>query len=98
VVFNFRFSTEVTAEELQQRTRAILDKHGVRHAIEWRLHGQPFLTAEGPLVGAIQRAVQRVKGIEPVLSTSGGTSDGRFIAPTGAQVVELGPATPPSTA
>ncbi|MBK8970210.1 MAG: succinyl-diaminopimelate desuccinylase [Hahellaceae bacterium] len=91
VVFNFRFSTEVTADELKARTTAILDKHQVRYHIDWRLHGEPFLTAKGPLVEACKRAIQRVKGIETELSTSGGTSDGRFIAPTGAQVVELGP-------
>lgn len=91
VVFNFRFSTETTAEELKARTTAILDKHQVRYQIDWRLHGEPFLTAQGPLVDACKRAIQRVKGIETELSTSGGTSDGRFIAPTGAQVVELGP-------
>ena len=91
VVFNFRFSTELTADILQQRTEAILDKHGLDYALEWNLSGQPFLTSEGPLVEAVQNAIRRVTGRDTVLSTAGGTSDGRFIAPTGAQVVELGP-------
>lgn len=91
VVFNFRFSTELTADILQQRTEAILEKHGLDYALEWNLSGQPFLTSEGPLVEAAQNAIRRVTGRDTVLSTAGGTSDGRFIAPTGAQVVELGP-------
>lgn len=91
VVFNFRFSTELTADILQQRTEAILNKHGLDYALEWNLSGQPFLTSEGPLVEAVQNAIRRVTGRDTVLSTAGGTSDGRFIAPTGAQVVELGP-------
>ncbi|WP_036255985.1 succinyl-diaminopimelate desuccinylase [Spongiibacter marinus] len=91
VVFNFRFSTELTADILQQRTEAILDKHSLDYALEWNLSGQPFLTSEGPLVEAAQNAIRRVTGRDTVLSTAGGTSDGRFIAPTGAQVVELGP-------
>ncbi len=91
VVFNFRYSTEVTAEDLQARTLAILARHGVDARIEWRLHGRPFLTPEGRLIEAIRRSVIRVRGLTPELSTSGGTSDGRFIAPTGAEVVELGP-------
>lgn len=91
VVFNFRFSTELTAEILKQRTCAILDRHQLDYSIDWNLSGQPFLTAEGPLVEAAQQAVREVTGRETKLSTAGGTSDGRFIAPTGAQVVELGP-------
>ena len=91
VVFNFRFSTELTAEILQQRSEAILDKHGLDYQIDWQLSGQPFLTAEGPLVEAAQQAIRHVTGEDTQLSTAGGTSDGRFIAPTGAQVVELGP-------
>lgn len=91
VVFNFRFSTELTADILQQRTEAILEKHDLDYALEWNLSGQPFLTSEGPLVEAAQNAIRRVTGRDTVLSTAGGTSDGRFIAPTGAQVVELGP-------
>jgi len=91
VLFNFRFSTEVTAEQLKERTHAILDKFQFDYDIEWNLSGQPFLTAAGPLVDAAVNAIQSEKGIQTELSTSGGTSDGRFIAPTGAQVLELGP-------
>ncbi|WP_439133914.1 succinyl-diaminopimelate desuccinylase [Pseudomaricurvus sp.] len=91
VIFNFRFSTEVTEEQLRERTEAILNKHGVDYDIDWRLSGLPFLTSEGPLVEAAVEAIRHVAGFETELSTAGGTSDGRFIAPTGAQVVELGP-------
>lgn len=91
VVFNFRFSTEVTEAALRERTEAIFNKHGLDYQIDWKLSGQPFLTAEGELVDAVVRAVETKAGQKPVLSTAGGTSDGRFIAPTGAQVVELGP-------
>lgn len=91
VVFNFRFSTELTAEILQQRTEAILDKHGLKYDIEWNLSGQPFLTDCGPLVDASVQAIKEITGRDTELSTAGGTSDGRFIAPTGAQVLELGP-------
>lgn len=90
VVFNFRFSTEVTAEQLQQRVQAILDGHALTYELKWSLSGQPFLTPQGELVAAAQQAIRQVQGIETTLSTSGGTSDGRFIAPTGAQVLELG--------
>ncbi|MBE0507778.1 MAG: succinyl-diaminopimelate desuccinylase [Marinospirillum sp.] len=91
VLFNFRFSTELTAEQLQQRTQALLDRHGLNYEIQWTLSGLPFLTAAGALVEAADRAIYKVTGQKTQLSTSGGTSDGRFIAPTGAQVVELGP-------
>lgn len=91
LIFNFRFSTEVTQEQLQQRTEAILHKHKLDFDLEWKLSGLPFLTAKGALVEAAVAAISDVCGIESTLSTSGGTSDGRFIAPTGAQVVELGP-------
>jgi succinyl-diaminopimelate desuccinylase len=91
VDFNFRFSTEVTAEELKERVRVILDKHTQDWDIDWILSGNPFLTEEGSLVSAVQTSIRDVTGYETELSTSGGTSDGRFIAPTGAQVVELGP-------
>lgn len=94
VVFNFRFSTETTEEELRAKTHEILDKHfadsDASYDIEWKLSGNPFITPEGKLVSACQHAVKEVTGIDTTLSTSGGTSDGRFIAPTGAQVVELG--------
>lgn len=91
ILFNFRFSTEVTAEELKQRTHTILDKYKLDYDIDWNLSGQPFLTEAGPLVHAAVASIKEIKGIEPTLSTTGGTSDGRFIAPTGAQVLELGP-------
>ncbi len=90
VVFNFRFSTEVTVEQLKARTEAILKKHGLSYTLPWSLSGLPFLTAKGELVAAAQTAIRDIQGLETELSTSGGTSDGRFIAPTGAQVVELG--------
>ncbi|AQQ68083.1 succinyl-diaminopimelate desuccinylase [Microbulbifer agarilyticus] len=91
VVCNWRFSTENTAEELESRARAIFDKHGLKYDANFNLSGQPFLTAAGPLVESAQAAIRKVTGRETQLSTAGGTSDGRFIAPTGAQVVELGP-------
>lgn len=90
IVFNFRFSTELTADQLKTRTHAILDKHNLKYTLDWSLSGQPFLTAEGELVAAAQAAIRETVGVETELSTSGGTSDGRFIAPTGAQVLELG--------
>ncbi|WP_160153027.1 succinyl-diaminopimelate desuccinylase [Microbulbifer sp. ALW1] len=91
VVCNWRFSTETTAEDLERRARAIFDKHGLKYEADFNLSGQPFLTAEGPLVESAQAAIKKVTGRDTELSTAGGTSDGRFIAPTGAQVVELGP-------
>jgi len=91
VQFNFRFSTEVTEAELRQRTEAILDAHGLDYELRWSLSGQPFLTASGALVDATVASINAVTGLTPELSTAGGTSDGRFIAPTGAQVVEVGP-------
>lgn len=90
-LFNFRFSTESTAAGLQQRVEAILDRHRLDYSLVWRLSGEPFLTRPDALVHALQDAVRDVTGLETRLSTDGGTSDGRFIAPTGAQVVELGP-------
>lgn len=91
VQFNFRFSTEVTDQELIERTRAILDSHELDYELDWTFNGQPFLTDKGPLVEATRHAIKTVTDRETELSTAGGTSDGRFIAPTGAQVVELGP-------
>jgi succinyl-diaminopimelate desuccinylase len=91
IVFNFRFSTELTETDLRTRTEAILDKHGLEYELTWKLSGHPFLTSSGALVAAAQNAIRKVTGRETELSTAGGTSDGRFIAPTGAQVVELGP-------
>lgn len=89
-LFNFRYSTEVTAEELKARTLEILDRNNVEYDIVWTHSGLPFLTPVGELVNAAQNAIRNVTGVEAELSTSGGTSDGRFIAPTGAQVLELG--------
>ncbi|VAW99302.1 N-succinyl-L,L-diaminopimelate desuccinylase, partial [hydrothermal vent metagenome] len=91
VVFNFRFSTETTSKKLQQEVEAILNKYDFEYDLKWILSGQPFLTAEGKLLDAASSAIKKVVGIETKLSTAGGTSDGRFIAPTGAQVLELGP-------
>jgi succinyl-diaminopimelate desuccinylase len=91
VVFNFRFSTEVTDQQLRDRTTEILDKHQLNYELNWHLSGQPFLTAEGALVDAAVKAVKEITGLDTELSTAGGTSDGRFIAPMGTQVVELGP-------
>jgi len=91
IVFNFRYSTETTHEQLQQRAENILNKHNVKYTANWNLSGLPFLTPSGALVDAVCAAVKAVQGIDTELSTAGGTSDGRFIAPTGAQVVELGP-------
>ena len=99
VIFNFRFSTETSEDELKAKTHAIFDKYfkdshlvgnEASYDIHWKLSGQPFLTPEGKLVSACQQAIKSVTGTDTTLSTSGGTSDGRFIAPTGAQVVELG--------
>jgi len=91
VIFNFRFSTEVTDEQLREATEAMFTRHNLDYELEWKLHGAPFLTATGALVDAAVSAIRDVTGRETELSTAGGTSDGRFIAPTGAQVVELGP-------
>ena len=90
VTFNFRYSTEVTAEELKARVLEILDRHGLTYEIHWTHSGLPFLTPVGELVNSAKNAIRNVTGRETELSTSGGTSDGRFIAPTGAQVLELG--------
>jgi succinyl-diaminopimelate desuccinylase len=89
--FNFRFSPEVTPEILQERVRAILDKHGLSYRDEWRVSAQPFMTRQGVLVEAVLQSIHAITGLDADLSTLGGTSDGRFIAPTGAEVVELGP-------
>ncbi len=91
VVFNFRYSTQSTHLQLQRRVVAILDKYQLDYKIVWTHSGAPFLTPKGDLVRACACAIQNVTQLETQLSTSGGTSDGRFIAPSGAQVVELGP-------
>ncbi len=88
--FNLRWSTEQTLDGLQSEVRAILDRHQLRYDIQWKVAGLPFLTRPGRLIDAATSAIRDVTGVEPLLSTGGGTSDGRFIAPTGAQVVELG--------
>ena len=87
---NFRYSTESTAEGLKAAVIAILDKHKVDYKIDWRLSGEPFLTATGKLLQAVQESILAETGLNTELSTSGGTSDGRFIAPSGAEVIELG--------
>ncbi len=91
VVFNFRYSTETTHQELKQKVLAILDKHHLDYEIEWKLNGEPFLTPKGSLVEASKKAIQQVCNMHTQALTTGGTSDGRFIAKTGAQVVEIGP-------
>jgi succinyl-diaminopimelate desuccinylase len=91
VQFNLRFSTELNDSDIKQRVEAILDKHKQCYTLNWTVSGQPFLTPGGALVEAAQQAIKSVCGLDAELSTAGGTSDGRFIAPTGAQVVELGP-------
>jgi succinyl-diaminopimelate desuccinylase len=91
VQFNLRFSTELTPEEIDTRVRRILDQGGFGYDLLWRLSGHPFLTPPGDLFDAARAAIREVTGIDPESSTAGGTSDARFIAPTGAQVVEFGP-------
>lgn len=91
VDFNFRFSTEATPESLQARVKAVLDAHGLDYTLSWTVGGLPFLTPPGELVAAVQQAIRDETGIETELSTSGGTSDARFIAKICRQVVELGP-------
>jgi succinyl-diaminopimelate desuccinylase len=90
-LFNFRFSSEVTAEELMAKTASIFDTHYTNYTLEWQLSGNPFITAKGILTDAVSAAIQDITGLETQLSTGGGTSDGRFIAPSGAEVVEIGP-------
>ena len=91
IKFNFRHSTASTTESLQTRVVNILDRHGVTYDLEWRVDGRPFLTQRGDLVDAITRAIKTVTGVDTELSTTGGTSDGRFIADICPQVVEFGP-------
>ncbi|MBP1151705.1 MULTISPECIES: succinyl-diaminopimelate desuccinylase [Methylocaldum] len=91
VLFNFRFSTALTEDQIKQRVHAILDKHGLRYELNWRLSGAPFLTTQPELIEATQKALETVLMRRASPDTGGGTSDGRFVAPTGAQVVELGP-------
>lgn len=91
IELNLRFGTASTPDALKQRIESILDAHGLRYGLQWHVSGLPFLTAEGPLIEAARRAVTAELGRAPALSTAGGTSDGRFIAPAGAQVIEIGP-------
>lgn len=91
VHFNFRYSTAVTEVQLRERVENILQSHGLRYDLAWTASGQPFLTPVGRLVDAVRAAIRDELGLDTRLSTEGGTSDGRFIAPTGAEVVELGP-------
>jgi succinyl-diaminopimelate desuccinylase len=90
VHFNFRYSTEVSAAELKARVHGILRKHSLRYDIQWTLSGEPFLTPEGKLLTVTRETIKELTSLDTQLSTAGGTSDGRFIAPTGAQVIELG--------
>jgi succinyl-diaminopimelate desuccinylase len=91
ISFNFRFSTEVTADELKNQVVSIIEKHNLTYSLDWNLSGEPFLTHKGVLVDVTKDSIFSVTGIKPTLSTSGGTSDGRFIAPLGTQVIEFGP-------
>jgi succinyl-diaminopimelate desuccinylase len=91
MIFNFRYSTEVSAEHLQNVVYSILDKHELNYDIEWTFNGLPFLTEPGALLNACIESISEICKLTTEVSTAGGTSDGRFIAPTGAQVVELGP-------
>ncbi|GHD80244.1 succinyl-diaminopimelate desuccinylase [Vogesella fluminis] len=91
IKFNFRFSTEHTAETLKDRVHQILDQHGLAYELHWLLSGNPFLTAPGALTDAISGAIHEVAGVEPELNTTGGTSDGRFIKRIARELVEFGP-------
>lgn len=91
ILFNFRFSTASTVESLKQRVHEILDRHGLTYDLAWELSGKPYLTPKGKLADALSAAIKNVTAIEPELSTTGGTSDGRFIADICPQVVEFGP-------
>jgi succinyl-diaminopimelate desuccinylase len=91
IMFNFRYSTEVTHTQLQQQVTNLLNEYGLKYNLAWRHSGFPFLTQPAELVAATVKSIYNVCGYEPTLSTTGGTSDGRFIAPTGAQVIEVGP-------
>ena len=88
---NFRYSTEQTHEGLQEKVLNCFISHGLEPTIKWRLNGEPFITSHGPLLESTKNAIKKITGKLPELSTSGGTSDGRFIAPYGVEVIELGP-------
>jgi len=89
--FNLRYSTEWSYDTLQERIQQIFDEHDIDYELQWHLSGEPFLTQPGKLIDAVSQAVTELSGSAPELSTGGGTSDGRFISPAGAEVVELGP-------
>ena len=91
VAFNFRYSTALSEETIKARTKAILDANGLEYSLAWHLSGKPFLTQRGTLIDIVAASIKAVTGIDTECSTTGGTSDGRFIAPTGAQLLELGP-------
>jgi len=91
ILFNLRFSTEISESRIRQRIEAILESHELVYELAWALSGNPFLTRNGNLIDAAKAAIRKVRDFDTELSTSGGTSDGRFIAPTGTQVIELGP-------
>ena len=91
ILFNLRYSTELNHQTIISILENILSKHQLDYSIDWDHSGLPFLTAEGELVKAAQQSIKQITGLDTELSTAGGTSDGRFIAPTGAQVLELGP-------
>jgi succinyl-diaminopimelate desuccinylase len=91
IEFNFRFSTASTMDSLKARVHEVLDRHGLDYDLDWSFTGKPYLTPKGSLVDALASAIRETKGVEPELSTSGGTSDGRFIADICPQVVEFGP-------
>ena len=89
--FNLRYSTQWSAETLKKRVHQIFDAHDIDYDLQWHLSGEPFLTQPGKLIKVVSQAVTELSGNAPELSTGGGTSDGRFISPAGAEVVELGP-------
>jgi succinyl-diaminopimelate desuccinylase len=91
VEFNFRFATASTVEGLQSRVREVLDRHGLDYAIDWTVGAVPYLTGAGRLVSAVTDAIEQATAVRPELSTTGGTSDGRFLATWSAEVVEVGP-------
>jgi succinyl-diaminopimelate desuccinylase len=91
VIFNLRYSTELDHHQIIKTSEAIFEQHGLDYDVDWNLSGLPFLTSAGSLVEAAKQSIKQVTGLDTQLSTAGGTSDGRFIAPTGAQVLELGP-------
>ena len=91
ILFNFRFSTALNEAEISKRVTQLLDRHGLKYRLDWRPASQPFLTPSGRLLDTVKQVVREFTGQDPELSTGGGTSDGRFVAPAGAEVVELGP-------